>query len=193
MVDLLNLWIFYVGGYAIVYPLRLWAEKKRGMPFEDPELASQRRAFIPAAIWMIAGLVISLFVPIGVGLPLYMGLVVAAVGLLLVGWVFYSFANQPGLATGGIHSYSRNPNYIGWTVYFLGLTLIGWSQSIWSIFFLVYLIYTAAYLHWNVLQEEEFLRSKYGESYLKYLETTPRYFGLPRTKAIDTEKEAEES
>ncbi len=180
MANFLNLWIFYVGGYAIVYPLRIWAERKRGSPFEDPDLTSQRRVMIPAAIWMIAGLAISIFVPINLGLLPAVGLVIAIIGIVVVGAVFYSFANQPGLATQGIHSYSRNPNYIGWTVYFLGLTLIGWSESIWSILFLAYLIYTAIYLHWNVLQEEKFLLQKYGESYRKYLETTPRYLGAPR-------------
>ena len=180
MVGIFNLWIFYVGGYAIVYPLRLWAEKKRGMPFEDPELTSQKRFMIPAALWMIGGLVISLFVPIGTGLLLYSGLSIAIVGIILVGIVFYSFAKQPGLATGGIQRYSRNPNYIGWTIYFLGLTLVGWSQSIWSILFLCYLIYTAVYLHWNVLHEEVFLASKYGDSYNEYLANTPRYFGKPK-------------
>jgi len=180
LASIFNLWIFYVGGYAIVYPLRLWAEKKRGSPFEDPELTSQRRVMIPAAIWMISGLLISLFVSINSELLFWPGLVIAVIGLFIVGIVFYSFANQPGLATGGIQQYSRNPNYIGWTIYFLGLTLIGWSESIWSILFLLYLIYTALYLHWNVLHEEIFLANKYGDSYKEYLERTPRYFGMPR-------------
>jgi len=177
LIDILNLWLFYVGGYAIVYPLRIWAEKKRGAPFEDPELTSQKRVMIPAAIWMISGLVISLFVPLNSGLLSYAGLIIAIIGLIIVGVVFHSFANQPGLATKGIQRYSRNPNYIGWTTYFLGLTLIGWSESIWSILFLCYLIYTALYLHWNVLQEEVFLSDKYGDSYREYLKRTPRYFG----------------
>ncbi len=163
-----------------MYPLRLWAERKRGSPFEDPELASQPGALIPAVIWMIVGLAISIFVPIGEGLLIFIGLIIAVIGLALVGWVFYSFAIQPGLATKGIHRYSRNPNYIGWTIYFLGLTFIGWSESIWSFFFLLYLIYTACYLHWNVLQEEKFLVDKYGDEYREYLKSTPRYFGRPK-------------
>ncbi|MFW9890084.1 MAG: methyltransferase family protein [Candidatus Thorarchaeota archaeon] len=188
MAGIFNLWIFDIGGYAIAYPLRMWAEKKRGMPFEDPDLTSQRRVMMPAAIWMIAGLGISVFVPISFGALLGAGLVIAVIGMVLVGIVFYSFANQPGLATEGIHRYSRNPNYIGWTVYFLGLTLIGWSESIWSIFFLAYLIYTAGYLHWNVLQEEKFLMEKYGMSYREYLDTTPRYFGGARASKSEAEE-----
>ena len=183
MANFINLWIFYLGGYAIAYPLRLWAEKKRGSPFEDPELTAQKRVMVPAAFWMFGGLLISLFVPIVFGLLFFVGLTIAITGMVIVVIVFNSFANQPGLATGGIQRYSRNPNYIGWTIYFLGLTLIGWSDSIWSIMFLLYLVYTAAYLHWNVLQEEVFLAGKYGDSYREYLERTPRYFG--RRKGIN--------
>ncbi|MFW9846646.1 MAG: methyltransferase family protein [Candidatus Thorarchaeota archaeon] len=193
MAGIFNLWIFYIAGYAIVYPLRIWAERKRGAPFEDPDLTSQRRVMIPAAIWMIAGLAISFLVPINFGELALGGLAIAIIGLVLVGIVFYSFANQPGLATEGIHGYSRNPNYIGWTVYFLGLTMIGWSESIWSLLFLAYLIYTAGYLHWNVLQEEKFLLEKYGESYQEYLEATPRYLGVPRTRKSEAKGQGEES
>lgn len=163
------------------------------MPFEDPELTSQRRVMIPAVIWMLSGLVIGAFVPINFGVQFYLGLVVAMIGLILVGIVFHSFANQPGLATTGIHQYSRNPNYIGWTTYFLGLTLIGWSSSIWSILFLIYLIYTAVYLHWNVLQEEIFLSDKYGDSYKEYLQKTPRYFGRAKDNIPESSQEVQES
>jgi protein-S-isoprenylcysteine O-methyltransferase Ste14 len=193
LVGIFNLWLFYVGGYAIVYPLRLWAEKKRGSPFEDPELTSQRRVMIPAAIWMFSGLIISFFVPIDFGLLFYPGLVIATIGMVLVVTVFYSFAEQPGLATGGIQRYSRNPNYIGWTTYFLGLTLIGWSESIWSIAFLLYLIYTAVYLHSNVLQEEVFLANKYGDSYREYLRSTPRYFGRRKESVQKLDSGVEDS
>ena len=171
----------------------MWAERKRGMPFEDPDLTSQRRFMIPAAIWMLGGLVISIFVPINFGVLFYLGLVVVIIGLILVGVVFYSFSIQPGLATSGIQRYSRNPNYIGWTIYFLGLTLIGWSVSIESILFLLYLIYTAVYLHWNVLHEEIFLAEKYGDTYKEYLKKTPRYFGRSKVNVSESNQEVDVS
>jgi protein-S-isoprenylcysteine O-methyltransferase Ste14 len=182
MSNFINLWLFYVAGYAIAYPLRMWAEKKRGEPFEDPELASQKRILIPATIWIIGGFVISLFVPINIGILFYLGVIFSIIGLIIVGMAFYSFANQSGLTTIGIQHYTRNPNYIGWIIFFLGLTLIGWSESIWSILFLIYLIITIFLLHWFVLQEEDFLANKYGESYQEYLKKTPRYVGIPKKK-----------
>lgn len=174
---LTNLWWFYVAGYAFAYPLRMWAEKKRGQPFEDPDLASQKRVLIPFTIWFIGGFLVSLFVPIGSGILFYLGLLIAIIGLIIVFLAFHSFANQSGLTTIGIQQYTRNPNYIGWSIFFSGLTLIGWSDSIWSYLFLFYLVTTIFLLHWFVLQEEEFLTSKYGEAYQTYLKVTPRYIG----------------
>jgi protein-S-isoprenylcysteine O-methyltransferase Ste14 len=180
MADIINLWLFYIVGYAIAYPLRNWAQKKRGEPFEDPELLSQKRVMIPAMAWIFGGFAISLFVPMDFGFLFYIGLPFAIIGIIIVGYVFYSFAHQAGLTVGGIYRYSRNPNYIGWTIFFLGLTLIGWSESLWSIVFLGYLIYSIFYFHWLVLQEEKFLAGKFGASYKQYLETTPRYIGKSR-------------
>lgn len=186
MSNLINLWLFYVVGYAIAYALRMWAEKKRGEPFEDPDLASQRRILIPFTLWFVGGFLASIFVPIGSGALFYLGFLISIIGLILVGLAFHSFANQSGLTTIGIQQYTRNPNYIGWTIFFLGLTLIGWSDSIWSYLFLLYLIVTIFLLHWFVLQEEAFLTTKYGESYKEYLKVTPRYIGKPKKKENNT-------
>ena len=128
-------------------------------------------------IWLIGGFLISLFVPVNFELSFYFGLFFAIIGLIIVGLTFHSFAHSPGLTTMKIHRYSRNPNYIGWIFFMGGLTLIGWSESIWSILFLLYFIFTVGYLHWTVLLEEAFLANKYGDSYQEYLKKTPRYLG----------------
>lgn len=176
----MNLWVFYLGGYVIAYAIQEWANRKRGEPFDDPEFMYQRRIFIPALVWIIGGFILSIFVPVDFGYLFYIGLVIAIIGMAIGIAALYSFANNPGLTTTRIHRYSRNPIYVGWTIYFLGLTLIGWSYSIWSVIFLVYLICTLAYLHWTVLEEEEFLTSKYGAPYIEYVASTPRYLGRPK-------------
>ncbi|NHJ15284.1 MAG: DUF1295 domain-containing protein [Candidatus Thorarchaeota archaeon] len=131
-------------------------------------------------MWIVGGFAISVFVPIELGISFYAGLIVAIVGMTIGTLALYSFAHSPGLTTSRIHRYSRNPVYLGWAIFFLGLTLIGWSVSIWSIVFLFYLIITIPYLHWTVLLEEAFLANKYGDSYQEYLKNTPRYFGMPK-------------
>jgi protein-S-isoprenylcysteine O-methyltransferase Ste14 len=179
-----NLWWFYVGGYVFAYPMRMWADKKRGEPFEDPELASQIRVIIPFMIWLVGGLIISVFVPISTGWTFYVGVVITLIGVTIVGFAFYSFAQGAGLVTGNFHQYSRNPNYIGWDLFMGGLTFIGWSDSLWRFGFLSYFIITVVFLHIAILVEEKFLLKKYGDSYREYLKTAPRYFQIKTTIQI---------
>lgn len=176
----LNLWVVYIGCYIFVYLLRMWAEKTRGEPFEDPELASQKKVMISALIWMISGLALSIFVPLSRGLPLFIGIGLAILGLVIVGFSFYSFAQNRGLNTSKIHKYTRNPNYIGWDIFMGSLILLGWSTPLWNTLLICYFLYTVLYLHYAVLQEEKFLTNKYGAPYREYLKSTPRYFGKPR-------------
>jgi protein-S-isoprenylcysteine O-methyltransferase Ste14 len=179
----MNLWIFYLVGYIIAYSIQLWANRKRGEPFDDPEFLFQGKKIVGAAlIWIIGGFIISIFVPVDFGVLFYVGFSIAIMGMVIGGLALYSFAHNAGLTTSRIHRYSRNPIYVGWTIFFLGLTLIGWSESLWSIVFLLYLIVTIPYLHWTVLLEEAFLANKYGDSYAEYQKKTPRYLGLPRNR-----------
>jgi protein-S-isoprenylcysteine O-methyltransferase Ste14 len=180
-VRLENLWIFYTLAYAVAFPLRQWANAKRGEPIEDPEMLRQHRGVVVGAmIWLIGGFFISLFVPIAFSSFFYVGLVFYVLGLGIAAFAFYSFAHQRGLVTGVLYRYSRNPNYVGWIVLILGLTLIGWSASFWSFMFLIYFIVTIPYLHWTVLSEEQYLAEKHGDSYRQYLASTPRYLGMPK-------------
>jgi protein-S-isoprenylcysteine O-methyltransferase Ste14 len=178
-----NLWIFYLGGYIIAYSIQLWANRKRGEPFDDPEFLFKGRMIVTSAmIWIIGGFVISIFVPVDFGILFYIGLGISVLGMVIGGLALYSFAHSPGLTTTRIHRYSRNPIYVGWSFFFLGLTIIGWSNSIWSIIFALYLAITIPYFHWTVLLEEAFLVNKYGDSYRTYIEKTPRYLGWPKTQ-----------
>ena len=176
-----NLWLFYVLAYAIALPMQTWANKRRGQPFDDPEFLFRGKFIFPLAmLWLIGGFVISLLVPLVSGVLFIVGLCFYIGGLTFVGFTFYSFAHHRGLVTTGIHRYSRNPGYVGWILVLLGLTLMGWSRSIWSIVFLIYLIVTILYFHWTVLLEERFLANKYGDSYREYLRNTSRYFGVSK-------------
>ncbi|MGA7578848.1 MAG: methyltransferase family protein [Desulfobaccales bacterium] len=179
-----NLWVFYALAYVIAYSMQVWSYKKRGAPVDDPEFLIHgkhgKKLVAIAATWIASGFVISLFVRVNSGILLYAGILVSIVGLILGGFAAYSYANKSGLVTKGFLKYSRNPMYVVWTIILLGLTIIGWSGSIWSILFAIYLIVTLFYFYWTTTLEEEFLTEKYGDSYRKYLKKTPRYLGLPR-------------
>jgi protein-S-isoprenylcysteine O-methyltransferase Ste14 len=179
-VGLLNLWILYVLAYAVAFPLRQWANAKRGEPIEDPVFLAEHKAVLAAALaWLAGGFLIGLFVPIQRGPMSLLGLLLYLLGLSIGVWALYSFAYGSGLITRGAYRYSRNPNYVGWTILILGLTLIGWSPSPWSVVFLMYFAVTIPYFHWTVLLEERYLSEKHGEVYREYLRKTPRYIGAP--------------
>ena len=176
-----NLWIFYALAYALAIPMQGWAEKKRGQPIDDPEFLFRGKLIVTLALlWILVGFVISLFTPFTFGIPFIIGVCLYVAGLVVVALTFISFSRHKGLVTTGFHRYSRNPGYVGWITVILGLTLIGWSQSVWSVLFLVYFIGSIAYLNWTVLLEERFLTNKYGEPYAAYLRNTSRYFGVSK-------------
>ena len=177
----INLWIFYGISYIIAYSTQVWANRKRGEPFDDPEfLFADKKIVAIAMIWLFGGLAISIFVPVNFGVLFFIGFPIFVVGLVIGELALFSFAYHKGLTTSRIHHYSRNPIYVGTTIMYLGLTLIGWTESVWSIIFLIYFIITIPYFHWTVLLEEKFLIKKYGDTYKEYLKNTPRYLGIPR-------------
>ena len=169
-----NLWLYYGISYIIAYSTQVWANHKRGEPFDDPEfLFSDKKIVILALIWLFGGLAISFFVPVSYGILFYIGFPIFVFGLLIGEIALHSFAHSRGLTTTGIHRYSRNPIYVGTTIMYLGLSLIGWTESFWSIIFSIYFIITIPYFHWTVILEESFLIKKYGDAYRQYLNSTP--------------------
>ena len=131
-IHLTNLWIFYVLAYAIALPMQEWANHKRGKPFDDPEfLFNGPWIFILAMVWLISGLVISLFVPVDFGPLFYVGLIFYIGGIFVGVLGLYSFAQNHDLVIRGIHRYSRNPLYVGWAVVILGMALMGCGMCQW--------------------------------------------------------------
>ena len=75
------------------------------------------------------------------------------------------------LVTTGIFARSRNPIYVAFWIILLGQFLV---FSNWIL--LVYLIAATWLFHRQVLREEEFLQSYYGEEYTAYCNHVRRYF-----------------
>lgn len=116
----------------------------------------------------------------------------SALGFLLIsiGCVFYiagiagigTFKRMSGmdtskLITTGIYRWSRNPQNFGWGMLIIGIALVGTSglALVFAAFFwLVFALY--------VSEEENFLEKVYGDEYREYLESTAKYFGVPKLK-----------
>ena len=81
-------------------------------------------------------------------------------------------ANMPGgLVTTGMFALSRNPIYIFLDLYAFGTFLINGTLG-----FLLFALVLAAGIHYQILQEESFLRKTYGTAYQDYCRRTARYF-----------------
>ncbi len=101
------------------------------------------------------------------------GLVIFILSLISFGssWRVGIDKRNPGnLVTTGIFSITRNPIFVFLDLYFLGTWLI-YSNP----FFGILAVLTAVGIHWQILQEEEFLSSEYGDQYREYMKTVGRY------------------
>lgn len=75
------------------------------------------------------------------------------------------------LVTSGIYRFTRNPMYVG-----LMLWLVAWAVYLNSLLCLIWpLIFVAYVTRFQIRPEERFLRELFGEEYLAYLKSTPRW------------------
>jgi len=83
---------------------------------------------------------------------------------------------NPGkLVTHGVYAISRNPVYLFFNLYFIGTFLINGT-----LIFLLFAIFTALNLHYQILGEERFLLKTFGAAYQNYRVGTNRYFTWPK-------------
>ena len=76
------------------------------------------------------------------------------------------------LVTDGIYSYSRNPAFLGFDLLYIGVLLMYCN-----LLTLMFTIFAIIMLHLQILQEERYLASVFGEDYQKYRHKVFRYLG----------------
>ena len=160
---------------------------KRGLA-----LAFELISFVGLVVWILEVLMTALQSPYGLfpsalETPLFdsdlvslIGCAVVTFGLVVFLLAFISFGDSwrigfdtrtpGGLVTTGIFAYTRNPIYVGMILWFLGIFLINRN-----LVFLIFLLLAIAAIHWQILQEESFLKKLYARPYEEYLQTTARY------------------
>jgi protein-S-isoprenylcysteine O-methyltransferase Ste14 len=129
--------------------------------------------------WLAPAYILSLLLSLQTRLPL--GLLLIVLGCLLAYGGMRSFARadtavnpyapSTSLATSGVYAYLRNPMYVG-----LGLIVGGIGIALASDWTLVMLVAGALTIHFGVVKREErYLAAKFGEPYLRYMSSVPRY------------------
>ena len=105
-----------------------------------------------------------------------LGIPLALLGGLLAIWGVATIGrkNSSGLRDGfvasGPYRFTRNPQYLGDNVLFLGLGIIANSELLWVTHALLALVFII-----TPLSEEVWLKKQYGEDYERYRRDTPRF------------------
>lgn len=116
------------------------------------------------------------------GFAQWIGVLLNVTGLLIFAAALVSFGNSwrvgideersGDLVTGGVFALSRNPIFIFLDLYFVGTFLINGT-----LLFFAFAVAMVLGVHYQILEEESFLRRRYGASYEAYCRRTARYFG----------------
>lgn len=75
------------------------------------------------------------------------------------------------IITKGLYKFSRNPIYLSMTIFYFGITAL--FNDFW---FLIILIPILLIIQYGVIKhEEDYLTKKFGETYVKYKKSVPRW------------------
>jgi len=151
--------------------------KKMGeVPYENGE----KRVFMISMVVMLLLLGYSVFLPLKLGTVwFYAGLATYLAGLVLYLTAIVNIATTPlgQPFTKGIYRYSRHPMLFSSWITFVGASIASasWILLLLSVVFIV--LQTA-----EATAEERGCLERYGDEYQEYLNRTPRWIGMPKSR-----------
>jgi protein-S-isoprenylcysteine O-methyltransferase Ste14 len=190
-IGLWNAWIFLVpyllifGSFNILLK-RLSLIKKESPAFwASPSYAGLERMYSQLLRVIMAILLLySVFLPLAIGTVWFY----AGLAVYLMGFVFIILATLAFIATPvdkpnttGIYSISRHPIYLGTWSLSIG---IGIASASW-VYILLALILLAPIRNALMIPEERQCCERFGNSYREYMNKTPRWIGIPKSKKSD--------
>jgi protein-S-isoprenylcysteine O-methyltransferase Ste14 len=133
-------------------------------------------------IIIFPAVIYSFFLPLQLGsIWFYVGLPITLLGLVGFILVLVDWANTPaGLpVTSGIYRYSKHPMYVTMVLLFLGVNIasVSWIFLLFTIISVIGV--TRPY---SVKVEEAQCLGHYGTAYREYMNRTPRWIGIPKSK-----------
>ena len=152
---------------------------KRISQFVPFNRAEKILAYSTHVIIMPFVIVYSIFLPLETNTVwLYVGLPIFAVSLVMNVVIILNFAATPidEPVTKGVYRILRHPIYFGGFLMYIG---VGIACASWVI--LLCAVLWLVLFHIVVPTEERFLVEKYGGAYQEYMNSTPRWIGIPRS------------
>jgi len=131
------------------------------------------------AIWVII-FIYSIFLPLPLGTPLlYTGIALFVVGLIIfeIAGIPWATASVDEPISRGLYRYSRHPIYIGVFVQYIGMGIAS-ASGLFLLLVVVQIILSAAV----VAAEERFCCERYGNTYREYMNRTPRWVGVLKSR-----------
>jgi protein-S-isoprenylcysteine O-methyltransferase Ste14 len=179
-----NAWIFILLSLLIGFVSWLLIGKKAMKKFRIvpnvPKTSAEKISDKIYLLLSLASMIYSVFLPIKLGtLWFYAGLTIWILSEVMGLISFVSFGTTPldRLVTKGTYRISRNPICLSGFLANLG---IGIACASWV--FLLYAVVDITLMRISIGAEERFLLEKYGATYREYMDSIPRWIGIPKNR-----------
>jgi len=179
-----NAWIFMIWPWVAMLAVRLVGldvyRRASGLP---AEMKTSHRYRVVSYVSMIVetmAVAYSIFLPLQLGtIWFYAGLAIFLTGLVVLTAATVNFAATPMDVpiTRGVYHYSRHPLYLASLLIYLS---VGIASASWV--FLLFFVLQSVSIRIAAVGEERFCLEKYGEAYREYIDRTPRWLGLPKSR-----------
>jgi len=179
-----NAWIFMIWPWVDMLAVRLVGvdvyRRASGQPSEMKTSHKYRVvSYVSLAVDTMA-VAYSIFLPLKLGTTwFYAGLVILLTGLVVLTAATVNFATTPMDVpiTRGVYHYSRHPLYLASLLIYFSVSI---ASASW-VFLLVFVLQSVS-IRIAAVGEERFCLEKYGEAYREYIDETPRWLGLPKSR-----------
>jgi protein-S-isoprenylcysteine O-methyltransferase Ste14 len=178
-----NAWVFMVPSLLLML-LSLFLFKEKGAPAPSVRLSKPKLSFCLFSKFVyFAAVIYSVFLPLELDtMWFYVGLPITLIGLVGNMVTVVNWANTPvgKVVTTGLYRFSRHPIYVTEVLLLLGVSI---ASASWV--FLLFPIIIGVGAVYFIKMEEAQCIGHYGNTYQEYMNRTPRWIGIPRSKKRD--------
>ena len=179
---LLLFYIFYLGK-IIIQKKHFIKTNQVGTGNKTKKVATVERIMSFANTLNVGAEVISIFLTPSI---FFWPVKVLGIALGIIAVIFFSRATvdmknnwrvgipeeKTNIVTNGIYKFSRNPAFVGFDLLYVSILLLAFNIPL-----LIISVWAMIMLHFQILQEEEWLSRTFGEEYEEYRSKVCRYLG----------------
>ena len=183
-----NAWILVIPMLIIFFfDVRATAARESGKSGDFQLTRREKQIMNAVFVPMIVSFVYAVFLPLQLGTAwLYGGLLTYLFGIGFTGVALLNFVTHPKdtVITNGLYRFSRNPMYVGMLLMQVGL---GIACASWLSLFLTGVL--AIMLNAVSPAEERYCFYRFGDAYREYMNNTPRWLGIPKSRNLNSRKD----